>query len=264
MGGVSRVLVTGGADGLGAAVVRRLLRDPAFEVRVSDPRPTPVWMREGAAIHSGDLRSLNEARSALRGCSHVIHTAAPGGPFTSLETDAAILRAALDAGVERFTFAADPVGEALCRAARAEHGLPFTICRVHGAYGPGVDEPCVRGLLRAASVGDPLAADGDGVVALTYTDDAADGLVLATAASAAEGETFDVAASVPLRAVAEACWSACGRPAAELVLTRAPDRLDAVPSAAALERVTGWRAATAPADGIARTLASLDHLSGGH
>ena len=35
---VSRVLVTGGAGTIGAAVVRRLLRDPAYEVRVSDQR----------------------------------------------------------------------------------------------------------------------------------------------------------------------------------------------------------------------------------
>jgi UDP-glucose 4-epimerase len=42
-----RVLVTGGAGTIGAAVVRRLLRDPDWEVRVSDQRPAPTWMREG-------------------------------------------------------------------------------------------------------------------------------------------------------------------------------------------------------------------------
>ena len=55
---VSRVLVTGGAGTIGAAVVRRLLRDRDWEVRVSDQRPAPDWMREGCEIHQGDLRDL--------------------------------------------------------------------------------------------------------------------------------------------------------------------------------------------------------------
>ena len=49
---VSRVLVTGGAGMIGAAVVRRLLGDPDFEVRVSDQRPAPLWMREGCEVHT--------------------------------------------------------------------------------------------------------------------------------------------------------------------------------------------------------------------
>src|SRR6185436_7255827 len=65
---MSRVLVTGGAGTIGAAVVRRLLRDPDFEVRVSDQREAPRWMREGCEVHVGDLRTLDEARKAMRGC----------------------------------------------------------------------------------------------------------------------------------------------------------------------------------------------------
>ncbi|MEJ7826479.1 MAG: NAD-dependent epimerase/dehydratase family protein, partial [Solirubrobacteraceae bacterium] len=50
------MLVTGGAGTIGAAVVRRLLRDPDHEVRVSDQREAPQWMREGCEVHTGDLR----------------------------------------------------------------------------------------------------------------------------------------------------------------------------------------------------------------
>ena len=71
--GVSRVLVTGGAGTIGAAVVRRLLGDPDYEVRVSDQRTAPQWMREGCEVHTGDLRVLAEARTATRGCAQVIH-----------------------------------------------------------------------------------------------------------------------------------------------------------------------------------------------
>src|SRR5918911_3327907 len=107
---MGRVLVTGGAG------VRRLLRDPDFEVRVSDQREAPGWMREGAEVHTGDLRSLAEARTALRGCSHVIHLAAIVGgianfhklPHTLTEVNNAlynaIVRSALDHDVDRFVY----------------------------------------------------------------------------------------------------------------------------------------------------------------
>jgi UDP-glucose 4-epimerase len=177
---VSRVLVTGGAGTIGKAVVRRLLRDPDFEVRVSDQRPAPDWMREGSEVHTGDLRDLDQARTALRGCSHVIHLAAIVGgianfhklPFTLTEVNHALynamFRAALDLGVERFTYVSSSMvferaeqfptteahvwecppprsaygwsklaGEVYCRAAHDEHDLPFTICRPFNAYGPG-------------------------------------------------------------------------------------------------------------------------------
>jgi UDP-glucose 4-epimerase len=113
---MTRVLVTGGAGTIGAAVVRRLLRDPDWEVRVSDQRPAPRWMREGCEVHTGDLRSLDEARRATQGCTHVIHLAAIVGgianfhklPHTLTEVNNAlynaVVRAALDHDVQRFVY----------------------------------------------------------------------------------------------------------------------------------------------------------------
>src|SRR3954465_4574088 len=113
---MNRVLVTGGAGTIGAAVVRRLLGDPDFEVRVSDQRDAPAWMREGCEVHRGDLRLLGEARKAMSGCSHVIHLAAIVGgianfhklPHTLTEVNNAlynaVFRAALDEDVERCTY----------------------------------------------------------------------------------------------------------------------------------------------------------------
>jgi nucleoside-diphosphate-sugar epimerase len=113
---MSRVLVTGGAGTIGSAVVRRLLRDPGWEVKVADHRPVPEWMREGCEIHTADLRDLLSARAAVAGCSHVIHLAAIVGgianfhklPFTLTEVNNALtgaaVHAALDANVERFVY----------------------------------------------------------------------------------------------------------------------------------------------------------------
>jgi UDP-glucose 4-epimerase len=113
---MNRVLVTGGAGTIGAAVVRRLLPDPTWEVRVSDERPAPHWMRESCAVHTGDLRVLDEARAATTGCTHVIHLAAIVGgianfhklPHTLTEVNNAlynaVFRAAIERDVERFTY----------------------------------------------------------------------------------------------------------------------------------------------------------------
>jgi UDP-glucose 4-epimerase len=131
---MSRVLVTGATGAIGTAIVRRLLSDPAYEVRVSDRRPAPRWMREGCEVHTGDLRLLDQARRATAGCSHVVHLgASPGAnaasgadaeagteagtgteaclqrlPHTLLEINSALnnalIRAAVELDVERFTY----------------------------------------------------------------------------------------------------------------------------------------------------------------
>jgi len=113
---MSRVLVTGGAGTIGAAVVRRLLADPAYEVRISDQRQVAHWMREGCEVRSVDLREPGQALKAMQGCSHVIHLAAIVGgianfhrlPHTLTEANSAlynsVIRAALDLEVERFVY----------------------------------------------------------------------------------------------------------------------------------------------------------------
>src|SRR4029077_4653649 len=104
------------AGTIGAAVVRRLLSDPAYEVRVSDQRAAPQWMREGGEGHTAELRRPEQALAATKGCSQVIHLAAIVGgianfhrlPYTLTEVNnaltGAVVRAALEREVKRFEY----------------------------------------------------------------------------------------------------------------------------------------------------------------
>ena len=113
---MARVLVTGGAGTIGGAVVRRLIRDPEWEVRVADQREVPAWMRESCEVHTGDLLDPREAAAAAADCTHVIHLAAIVGgignfhklPHTLLEVNTGlfntVFRAALERRVERLVY----------------------------------------------------------------------------------------------------------------------------------------------------------------
>ena len=101
---------------IGSAVVRRLLQDSRWAVRVADHRPAPDWMRERCELQTSDLRQAAGAASAVDGCSHVIHLAAIVGgianfhklPFTLTEANnaltGAVARASIQVEVERFVY----------------------------------------------------------------------------------------------------------------------------------------------------------------
>jgi nucleoside-diphosphate-sugar epimerase len=309
---MNRVLVTGGAGTIGQAVVRRLLRDPAFEVRVSDQREAPRWMREGCEVHTGDLRVLSSAREAMSGCSHVIHLAAIVGgianfhklPHTLTEVNNAlynaVFRAALDEDVARLTYVSSSMvfenaqefptpeeylprcptptsaygfskltGEIYCRAAHAEHGLRYTICRPFNAYGPGEmpeNEPgiahAVPDLLRKSMQRLkplPIFGTGEHTRTLTHVDDIADGIVVATASEKALNEDFNISAGRELTVaeIARICWEAAGNDPDDLEFEHLESfEVDVVrrwPDVSKAKRLLDWEAKIGVEEGIAQT-----------
>ena len=274
---MSRVLVTGGTGTIGRAVVRRLLRDPDFEVRVSDEREAPGWMREGGSVHTGDLREGGEARRAVQGCSHVIHITT-ASPFTSFEVDHAVFRAAIDEGVDRFTYVSSSLvyenaeefptpeehlppprsalgwaklaGEVHCRAAHDEFGLPFAICRPFDA--DEVPDLVANSLVALRPL--PIRGSVEQTRTVTHVDDIADGIVTATAHPGGLNEDFNISApeELTLAEIARLCWEAAGNDSSDLELE--PSGEGGVqrqwPSVEKAERLLGWRAKTGAREGI--------------
>ena len=161
------------------------------------------------------------------------------------------------------------------RAAHAEHGLPYTICRPFNAYGPGEmpeDEPGIahmvpdvikKCLTLPPGAALPIFGDGTQTRTITHVDDIADGIVTAMGSPAGLGEDFNVSAAreMTVAEIARVIWAACGRPEAEFALEHLPTyEVDVVrrwPSVEKAQRLLGWRARIEVEQGVAQTVAWL-------
>jgi UDP-glucose 4-epimerase len=249
----------------------------------------------------------------MSGCSHVIHLAAIAGgianhhrlPHTLTAVNnalcGAVIGAALDLAVERFTYVSCAAvlerasefpsseahlpdcppprsaygfsrltGELYCRAAHAEHGLPYTICRPSGAYGPGETpqaEPGIAHLVpdliaKVLSGQRPLQIFGSGeqTRTLTHVQDIADGIVTAMSSPAGLGEDFNISAARELSVaeLARIVWEACGKDPADFALEHLPSFAVDVPrrwpSAEKARELLDWQARIELEDGIAATV----------
>ena len=158
-------------------------------------------------------------------------------------------------------------GEIYCRAAHAEHGLRYTICRPFNAYGPGEmpeDEPgiahAVPDLLRKSMQQLkplPIFGTGEHTRTLTHVDDIADGIVVATAAEKALNEDFNISAGQELTVaeIARICWEAAGNDPDDLEFEHLESfEVDVVrrwPDVSKAKRLLDWEARIGVEEGIA-------------
>jgi nucleoside-diphosphate-sugar epimerase len=100
---VKTVAIVGASGFVGATLTERLLESSGFAVRPLIHSSGGAWRlsRHGGALRGFDLLSLEETRSALAGCTHVVNCSR-GTRALMFQGLANLLAASLDLGVERF------------------------------------------------------------------------------------------------------------------------------------------------------------------
>lgn len=241
-----KVLLTGGRSLLGAEVVRAL-HARGDEVSVLQRHPSAVAAELGIAETLCDLNDHDAVASACAGQRAVLHLAARVGVVgtkaqfraTNIDGTRSILRAAQDAGVERFVFVSSPSvahsGHSLVGApagpadpihakghysrtkAAAEldalaadaPGFATVAVRPHLVWGPGDTQLVGRIVARARGGRLPLVGGGRALIDTTYLDNAVSALVAALDhAQLAHSRAFVVSNGEP-RPVADVLGAMC-------------------------------------------------------
>ena len=142
-----RVLVTGGAGFIGAALVRRLRAERGHEVAVLDDLSTgdPAALSgTGARLTVGDVRDAGVVHAAVAGADAVVHLAAVASVPSSVDDP---LR----------THAVNATGTLhVLEAARATGGPPVVVASSSAVYGPAAALPTRE--TAAAAPASPYAA----------------------------------------------------------------------------------------------------------
>jgi nucleoside-diphosphate-sugar epimerase len=226
-----KVLLTGATGFIGGHVARRLLAQKDVVVRALARNPAKAEHLEklGAEVVKGHLGDFAALERAAGGCSIVIHAAAQVSSVPARETfvesnvegTERLLRAASEAGVERFVHISsiaafglplsgetddgspratcgDPycdtkylAEEAVFRGG-AERHLPVVILRPSSVYGPGSTHWSVIPLKRVKKGKMFLVDGGRGTLNYVYIENLVDAILLAAEHQRAPGQAFIV------------------------------------------------------------------------
>jgi UDP-glucose 4-epimerase len=173
-------------------------------------------------------------------------------------------------GIARWCYStAKAMDEHLALAYHRQQGLPVAIVRYFNSYGPRLDPrgygSVVARFITQALAGEPLTvhADGGQTRCFTYVDDTVEGTVLAGSVPGADGEVLNIARGeeTSVLELAEAIRELTGS-SSEIVCV--PYEVDygelfedtrrRVPAVEKAERILGFKARVALAEGLKRTL----------
>lgn len=258
-------LVTGGAGFLGRHLVDRLLTD-GWTVRVLDVRPSPA---DAAESFTGEITDARLVAEAVKGVDAVFHLAAllpqthqPADRMHAVNVGGVrtVLDAATAAGAGAVVFVSSvevygvptrtpcpedaplrPIGEyghnkveaeSLARVAAAR-GLHVPILRPTTIVGPGMPEPFLTQMLRAAKADKPLVLIDRGRTRfqLAAVSDVVEACLRSLDVPEASGQAFNIGSNdVPtMRETAEGAMARVG----------SSSRLISVPKAVAVAAVKG-------------------------
>lgn len=220
------ILITGINGFIGSHLAERLLKE-GMQVRGIVRRPKAAkWLEEkGVEIVTGDLLDASTIKSAVEGCSIVVHAAVYNGGAagskelewrTNVEGTTNVLAACKACDIERMVYISSiavygintaplldegmptpPVGELYpdCKitaetSVRASH-LPYVIVRPAYTYGPRGGAWTVS-IVNQILQGSKLLGRDDGIITPGYIDNVIDGLFLTITKNAAIGCTFNI------------------------------------------------------------------------
>jgi nucleoside-diphosphate-sugar epimerase len=261
---MSKVLVTGATGFAGSHLAKRLI-DQGRDVRIL-ARPTADLSKPelvGAEVFHGDLTDENSVVRALDGVDTVFHIAAlfrkaklPDRAYWAVNYEGArtLLSESLKRGVQRFVHCSTvgvlghisnpPANETApynpgdiyqttkCEAEKEalrlwrERGLPVTVVRPAGIYGPG-DTRWLKMFRGIAAHRFPMVGSGNTFIHLVYIDDLVDAFLLASETPAAIGQVYIAGGDryVTLNEFADAVAKAVDRPMPRLHVPVGPVHL---------------------------------------
>jgi UDP-glucose 4-epimerase len=174
-----------------------------------------------------------------------------------------------ETSVKRWAYATSKIlDEHLCFAYQQERGVPVTILRFFGSYGPGQNRTWWGGpqsvFIDAALRGQEMDVHGDGqqTRSFTYVDDTVDGIFRAMFSERAVGEIFNIGNTKPvtIHGLAEMVWrlAGAGEPKIRRVSYQAFGRYEdvraRVPEIGKAREVLGFEPRVGLEEGLRRTI----------